>query len=238
MDYSGITTFKKIAIKYLHGSQRPTSDYKRVIQFVINGYRDVALFNLGTAKDYTQMMDDISCISIPDDYMRFISLSVVYKGRKWILTKDGSLISPTTEVNGTETNNYTGELEVENTYGTGGGRNDYYYKVEEENRRIIINGLPKTLVTLTYKSTGISMTEETAVPLYTEPALLAFIGWKMAENEAAFQSGKRYSAPLNNVMYYKNNYLEEASRLDNLRGSTIDEIYDAIYSTWKQTAKR
>jgi len=238
MDYSGITTFKKIAVKYLARTQRSIADYKRVVGLAIDGYREINLFHLGTARKYTQMMDRIGCIAIPDDYMSYISVSVKYKGREWILTKDGSIISPTLEVNGVPTNSDNQEQVYDVFFGTGGGRNDYYYTVEEHNRRIVINGLPKVPVTLTYKSTGISMTEETAIPLTTEPSILAFIRWQLAEAESERQGSVKYTALSANAERLKNNYIEETRRLDNLRGSTIDEIYDAIYSTWKQTAKR
>lgn len=238
MDYKGITTFKQIATKYLQRTQRPMSDYKRVVGLAIDGYREVQLFHLGTVRKKTQYMSDINTIDIPDDYMAFISVSVKYKGREWILTKDGSLISPNEEVNGVPVNADTIEHEFYRTYGTGGGQNDYYYKVEEHNRRIIINGFPRTNVTLTYKSTGISMTEDTSIPLTAEPAILAFIRWQLAESEAEMQGSVRYNALSVNAERHKQNYIEETRILDSLRGSTIDEIYDAIYSTWKQSPKR
>lgn len=238
MDYTGITTFKKIAYKYLERSQRPMSDYKRVVGLAIDGYREVQLFHLGTARKITRYMSEINTIDLPDDYMSFISASIKYKGREWILTKDGSLISPTEEVNGEPVNEDTIEHVYDVGYAVGGGQNDYYYKLEEENRRLIINGFPRTNVTLTYKSTGISMTEETAIPLTAEPAILAYIRWQLAESEAELQSSVRYNALSVNAERHKNNYIEETRRLDALRGSTIDEIYDAIYSSYKQAPKR
>jgi hypothetical protein len=82
------------------------------------------------------------------------------------------------------------------------------------------------------------MTEETAIPKYAEEALIAFINWKFAENENIFSNSTRYSTPLQTVMYRKNEYLEALRQIDFIHASTVDQIYDAIYESWKQTPKR
>ena len=239
MDYKGITTFKSVASKFLHRTQRPLSDYKRAVALAIDGYRDIHLFSLGNVKKHKQVINDIGCIDIPDDYQMFVSLSLPFNGREWTLTKDNRLISPDAELDGVET--FTDDSEVsEDIHGfySRSGENQYYYKIEEHNRRIIINGIPRIEVTLTYVSTGISMTEETAIPKYAEEALIAFINWKFAENENIFSNSTRYSTPLQTVMYRKNEYLEALRQIDFIHASTVDQIYDAIYESWTQTPKR
>jgi len=244
VDYKGITTFKAVTAKFLSRTQRPLSDYKRAVSIVIDGYRDINLFHLGNARKVVLRMNDIGCIELPDDYQAFISLGVPYNGGYWTLTKDGSLLSPQSEANGVEVLDTTINEGINRGIGTNvgydssGGQNDLSYLPEEQNRRIIINGVANTSVTLTYKSSGISMTEETAIPSYTENALLAWTRWKFAENEASYTQGARYSAPMNKVMYEEDQYYKELRQIDFLQSSTIEQIYDAIYSTWKQTAKR
>ena len=241
MDYKGITTFKAVASKFLLRTQRPLSEYKRAVSLTIDGYRDINLFHLGNAKKAIIRMNDISCIDLPDDYQMFISCAVPYNGRYWIFTKDSLLVSPSAELNGVEVVR-TGEDVIIGTtysgYDATGGQNDYYCNVEESKRRIVINGFPNADVTLTYVSTGISMTEETAIPKYTEEALIAWCRWKYAENDPGYSQGARYSAPMNKVLYEENQYYMQLRQIDLIHSSTIDQIYDAIYSTWKQTPKR
>lgn len=242
MDYKGITTFKAVASKFLLRTQRPISEYKRAVSIVIDGYRDINLFHLGNAKKAILRMNDISCIDLPDDYQAFISLGIAYNGSYWTFTKDGTLVSPSAEVNGvevlqTEDQTVAGSFSF-GSYSSTGGSNDYSYMIEESKRRIVINGLPNSNVTLTYISTGISMTEETAIPKYTEEALLAWCRWKFAENDPGFSQGARYSAPMNKVMYEEDQYYKQLRQIDFVNSSTIEQIYDAIYSTWKQTPKR
>lgn len=242
MDYKGITTFKAVASKFLLRTQRPISEYKRAVSIVIDGYRDINLFHLGNAKKVRLQMNDISCIDLPDDYQTFISLSIPYNGREYTFTKDSTLVSPSAEENGVEVLT-TDDQAVSGSFSFGsyastGGNNDFYYLIEESKRRIVINGVANSTVTLTYISTGISMTEETAIPKYTEEALLAWCRWKFAENDPGFSQGARYSAPMNKVMYEEDQYYKQLRQIDFVNSSTIEQIYDAIYSTWKQTPKR
>lgn len=242
VDYKGITTFKAVASKFLLRTQRPISDYKRAVSITIDGYRDINLFHLGNAKKARLQMNDISCIDLPDDYQTFISLSIPVNGTEYTFTKDGSMVSPTAEVNGVEVL-LTDDQAVSGSFSFGsyastGGNNDFYYMIEESKRRIVINGVANSTVTLTYISTGISMTEETAIPKYTEEALIAWLRWKFAENDPGYTQGARYSAPMNKVMYEEDQYYKQLRQIDFLQSATIEQIYDAIYSTWKQTPKR
>jgi hypothetical protein len=238
MDLKGYVTVRQLANSAIEqmGKKGEMSMYFKMVRYIIRGYKQLNQFSLNMPKVAKLYMNNINCIDIPEDYMGFVSLGVPYKGRVWTFTRDDKLINPDGFVCGEDTlDGETGETTViGNTtiagYGVVGGGNDYYYKIDLPNHRIIINGFPRTTVTLNYISTGISMSSETWIPRIAEEALIAWCQWQRIVYDDTVSG--------NIKAQYKQEYIEKENEIKFSEMPTLDEFYDAIYSTFMQGLKR
>ena len=234
MDLSGLTTLKDIALKCIHRGKLPMSEYKLIISLIADGMRDLKLFTVKGSNVVRLRMNAINCIDLPEDYLSFLSLSVPYNGRLYTMTEDKMIVSPMTLSNGTDVLNrdkgegYLTTGSVYESYNATGGHNDFKYHVELNNRRIVIDGIPRSEVTLAYQSNGISQSGATLIPVICEPALLAFVDWMRSKGNKEAGWTERN----------KEDYLEECSKLKYLESPTLDVLYDVFYSSIKQGVKR
>lgn len=236
---SGYTTLKEVALNAILGMGRKgnTQFYFPFVQYAIRGYKKLNLFHLPMPKVAYLAMSDINTVQLPDDYLSFYSIGVPYKGRLWTFTKDQSLVSPDSEDCGEgELTTAGGEDIVKGDtgtltgYGLAGGVNEYYFKLDLPNNRIIINGLTARTLTLVYISTGISMSEETFIPKIAEEALIAFIHWQRLQydDEASMALKKDY----------EQQYINGTNEIEASTMPTLDELYDAVYRAIYSSVKR
>lgn len=224
-------------VKALHRANKPLSKYKLFFSFAIDGYKVLRLYSLKTVETRKMQMTTINTVDLPGDYLEFVSVGVPFKAKLWTFTRDNKLIVTTTDDCGEETlDESKGEgVEVNDnqnvsSYGIKGGRNDYYFTLDEKNSRLILNGFNRTEVILKYISTGINISDVTWIPRIAEEALIAWIHWKEIENND--------EAPENKVMRRERRFKEELDVLSFLQGPSIEEIMDMIYSTFRQGVKR
>ena len=116
---------------------------------------------------------------------------------------------------------------VEGFYAKGGVNLDGYYKIDWDNRRIVLNSVTRTEVILAYVSSGTNATGETYVPVKYEPALIAYIIW---------QDGRYDSKKLKDSMYFEAQYNAEIRMLDD--GPNLQEYLDTLYSTYTMLPQR
>jgi hypothetical protein len=238
MDLKGYVTIRQLANSAIGqmGKKGEMSLYFPFVKLLIRGYKQLNQFSLNMPKTERIMMNSIGCIDIPDDYMGFVSLGIPYKGRIWTFTRSDRLITPDGMVCGEATlSAANGEtITIGNStiagYGVGGGANDYYYKLDLPGHRIIINGFPRTTVTLNYISSGISMSETTWIPRIAEEALIAWVMWQRVVYDDAVPMGIKNQ--------YKQEYIEKENEIKFSEMPTLDEFYDAIYQTFTQGLKR
>jgi hypothetical protein len=184
-------------------------------------------------------MTSINTITLPEDYVSFVSLGVPYAGRLWTFTKEGRLIPPVTEEDGEavlsndrQEDAVLGDGGFIGGYGVSGGRNEYYMRIDQEHNRIILNGFSRTEVLLTYQSTGINISGETYIARMAEEAIIAFVHWKRKQHSI---NPKFHMWEIREA---KGDYDIELEKLKHLQAPTLDEWYDAIYSAWMQAPKR
>jgi hypothetical protein len=235
----GYTTLKEVVLNTLSGMGKSANMqyYFAFLQFAIRGYKKLNLFHLPITKTAYLTMSDINTITLPNDYLSFLALGVPYKGRIWTFTKDQGLVSPDTTDCGVQSLSSTegedivkGDTGSLTGYGLQGGVNEYYYKIDLANNRIIINGLTARKATLVYVSTGISMSETTFIPKIAEEALIAFVHWQRVQYDDTVPMGIKKD--------YEEQFIKGCNELEYASMPTIEELYDAVYSAFYQTAKR
>jgi hypothetical protein len=232
---SGWISIKNMTKEILLETGRDMGEYKKLMHYVINGVRDLNIYHYDNVKTVKKICNDIGVINFPSDYVSFVSLAMADGGLIWTLTRRDDLIRTTTELNGDETLDSTiGEgvdIDTGTNYGykTIGGKNDYYYTLEEENNRIIVRPVSTTRTFfLQYITSGIDLDDgnETTIPVKIKEALKYWVLYKEAMNS---DSGNK-----NLVAMYKNEYREEVSKLRFLQLPTADELRDMVYANYER----
>ena len=229
---SGWITLKNMVHEIQLETGKDTGQYKKLMHHVINGVRDLNMFHFDNVKTVKVTCNDIGVIDMPSDYVKYVALSINDGGIMWTLTRRDDLVRTTTESEGAETlDNTIGEGVTINTganqgYKTRGGKNDYYFTIDERNNRFIVRGIPTRELFLQYVSSGVDLGEgnQTQIPVKIKQALKL---WVMYQD--AMMSEK---ANKNLVGLYYDMYKQEISKLRFFELPTADELRDMIYTTY------
>lgn len=231
----GLVTLKHIVKKALWQARRTQNDYTMFYELAHRGYRELRLHYVREGVKFAKLTpDSINCIYFPSDFIDFVALGVPVDGKFVTLTRKDDIIATTTLVGAIETlDSVSGEgtdLLDSDTYGfyaRAGYNLDGYYKVDWDNRRIIVNSVTRTEVILAYVTSGTETASDTYVPVKYEPALIAYIVW-----QDSCYDDKRLAI----ANEFKVRYKEELLNID--EGPTADEWLDALYSTYSMLANR
>jgi len=208
----------------------------RYTQWCIRGYGQLRQFALPVGKTVRLTIDSqTSTVTLPDDYVDFGDIGTNVKGEFWSFTEKPELIDTTTQDCGLDTldedkgeGETLSDVDTYKEYGLSGGRNQYYYKMDLNSHRIIVYASDLTEVILKYVSTGIKVDGSTLIPIIAKEALIAWLHWQRVlndKNETLAEKQERKSI--------------WASRLHELRKPrNLNSLYDTLYSTIKNTAKR
>lgn len=231
----GVVTLKSIVKLALWQAKRPPSDYRRFYEFAYRGYRELRLHHVQEGVKFSKLIpSSINTISFPEDMIDFVGIGVHVDGKLIWLTRDDDMIITTTMVGAVETQDTdSGEgVDILDTssdylYTKGGVNLDGYYKIDWENRRLVLNSVTRTEVVLAYTSSGTSATGETYVPVKYEIALIAWIIWQ----DSCFDDKRVTIAP-----YYEQQYRNALVIID--EGPTLQEYLDVLYSTYTMLPQR
>ena len=237
-DQKGTTTIRRVVSKIKSRGRIPEERDAHCYQLVVDGMRELSLFNLPQKSVVKLPVDSLKRIHFPDDYLMFLSLGVPYYGKLFTFTKDNMLVQSSDRTYATESlNSDYGEGEVppgtfHYSYGKG-GTNEVTFFINDRRRYIQILGLAsdETEVTLHYVSTGITSNPEgVEIPLIAEEALIAYALWM----EVAYDS----SVPIAEKNNRERLYGQAISDLNMITSPTVDEIIDNHYKYLYQTIKR
>lgn len=221
---------------------------ERYTGLAIKIYRDLNLTVLHTALKVAYLtMDSLNTVTLPIDYQQYMKIGIPVNGRLWNLGLDESLLLPDGVSCGDDarelfvdnggisgpdfgyyyTDHYRDGQYVGGLYGIGGGYRQAYYRIDEEQNKIIFDGpVQQSQIVLEYKTTGIG--PQTLVPRQAISAIVAGIHWRRNIRKAA-----SVWSPLMNA------YLSEERRLQAYENQFDPQKYlDMMYETTYQTAKR
>lgn len=240
MEVKGYSTLKTIIANVLNDLDGGNmAHYKKYMQWAIRGYKELKLFALPIATTVRLPVNsDIYSVTMPDDFVNFVAIGIPYNGKLWTFSEYKDLIPTTTEDCGQETQDTDfGENITQDTgeyiynYGASGGINQYYYKKDFGNNRVLLNGSPTlTNVVLKYVSTGVNIGSQTFIPKVAEEALIAYIHWKRTQFDKSATAYDKAS--------FKQDWITEFNKLKFVTGSDIEAMYDALYETMIPTIKR
>jgi hypothetical protein len=213
------------------GKDATDENHKRYFAWVLRGYKQLRLFALPLDKAVTlPVQTNIRCVILPKDYVDFVAIGRDYNNKFTRFNLKDNIMPNTTTSCGTETQTDTFPTsEYGWSYANGGGRNDWYYRLDEANNRILIEGDTLTEATLVYKSTGVDINGETFIPKIAEEALIAWVHWQEALNDKSISSGM---AQIRKVVF------DGAVNDIHMAQLDLDSLMDAVYSTIYQGIKR
>jgi hypothetical protein len=222
---------------------------KRYTQFVIDCLQnELNMYHRSSIEVAYLTPNAANVCELPQDFIDYTKIGIASCGKLWTLTLNEDLITPTREKCGLPISEVcTGDSEIDWGYqfaphynrgqfvgalfGMGGGFNYAYYKVDKNRRQIILDGaVPNGEIVLEYKSSGITG-PQTVVPREAVPVLRAYAHWKRVEFDP--------QSPANDKDRKFRLYDIEVEKFRHLENSfTIDELRDALNSTYSQNVKR
>jgi len=236
-DSSGWINLKQMTQEILFETGRDQSFYKRCMHHVINGVRDLNAFHFDNVVTSKHTADALGIIDMPSDFVSIIALSMTDGGQMFTLTKNDKLIRTTTGDPETLDSDIGEGVDIDTGanmgYRTIGGKNDYYFTIDERNTRFLIRPLPATDKTffLQYISSGVDLTTGTStnIPVKTKEALKYYVLLQEAVmNDYANKSF---------VGLYEDQYKKAVSKLRFLDLPTADELRDMVYETYENVKR-
>lgn len=225
-DTSGLYTIGQIVRRILRKTNTAKKEYKHFFNLVVDGYIDLRLFHASEGIRTTEETIDtsIDAIDFPSDFIDLTSINVPLNGELWPLTNAPKMVNTTTG-SPEERDSDEGEgVDIYRTnmpgYATTGAVNlKGYYYVDWEKRRILFTNLPSdvTQVILQYKTSGVSLTETTYIPVHYYPALEAYVMYQNA----------RYTNP-GVAREFERNYNIECKKLKYLTMPSASEFLDIL----------
>lgn len=236
-EISGKITYDKFVDDMLYKLRLPSDEFGRLLKITMSGIEELNLHYFNDIK-YAKLTKntDNNAISLPSDYVSFISLSIPHQGRMWTFTRDEELVitsdgtppSDTMSVSDGEGINVADNGVVIGV-GSRGGVNKYYYKMDRKHDRIIVSGFSFDHAILEYVSTGIETTGTNYIPRVAVRCLEYFVRFMEAD----------YSEKPQSVIYeLERRYEKEVRKLKKVLGPSVREIRDAFYKGSSQSVRR
>lgn len=179
---SAYKTLSYVVMNYLNESGDFTmQNYKRYLQIVCDGIRQLNLYNLTQVKVVYLVPNSANIVELPDDYVQYTKIGIMVSGRLWTLTLNKNIVPPRDIQCGMDirvtnsglstfpyggynfVDHWYGDRFITGLYGLGGGLNTGYFNIDSENKTIVLDGCIFTnQIILEYKTDGIG--EGTPVP--------------------------------------------------------------------------
>jgi len=234
-DTSALITIKDIVKEALWQGKKGQTFYTRYFQYLLNGYRELRLFTVeeGIKTVRLTVNTDIYTISMPSDCIEVVKVAVPIKGELWTLTNEEKMLTTTTESAGSETLDSTyGEGEDLVKYksgyaGVGGVNVEGYYKIDYQKRRVKLANVDTTWLVMQYKSSGVSLSETTYIPVQYKEALKIYLWWQDALCENP-----------NMAEYYRKLYRDALDKLQYLTVPTAEEFLDILRKSYSPLPQR
>ncbi len=233
-DIIGYVNLSQVVDSLLNERRISSKEWDRFLQVALEGFsRELNIYHLNSFKgSWIEFNSALGSIAWPSDYVSFIAVGHNIGGEFWSYTLDENIIIPQGTVNGQDSLN-TGRGENQaverydvSSYTTPGGLNSDYYKIDEQNRRIIINGeSSKTHLLLYYVSSGVNASEDTVVPIYAERALKDYIMWRTTTDASRVTKKQEWLDSANDLRDHEGHFSEH-------------QFLDMIYRTKHQGIKR
>jgi hypothetical protein len=202
----------------------PMNDFTNMLEFAFDCVRDHQSHTSRLYQSEELTTDANGTLDMPEGMIDFIGIALAGEKTLWYFTENGTLnereVTADGDVgDGSEAYGYSGR----------GGINDYYYKLDWNERKIYTDGAEATNVVLYYVSTGIRTDEETSVDITLGPVIDAYLYKRLGElNGESINELERRSQEYEKAVRLASRY-----KLPPLR-----DVRDAILKTTSQGPRR
>lgn len=222
-------------------------NYKKLLQFVIDGYAELNLYHIANIEVQYFFMDANKTISVPSDFVDWVKVGIPVNGKLKVLTNDEHMLLPRKFQDGKDvgnldatainqgvffTDHFRNGKYVGGLYGMPGGVNVAYYRYDRELRQFIFTGdIPRSEVVIEYVSNGVKLSGATVIERKCLGSLRAYLAWQMVEYDDRVSDARKDRR--------EKKFDEEVSQLRFLDSApTIDEYKDRLRKMIKQSPKR
>ena len=214
------------------GVNATDENHKRYFNWLLRGYKQLRLFKLPLDKAETlPVQTGVRCVILPKDYIAFTAIGKIVNNKLVRFSLKSDLLPEISESCGAETQAQSlpeyGNYHIGTPYAEGGGKNLWYYRPDEGNNRILIDGMPLKEATLFYKSTGINLTGETLIPTIAEECLISWVHYQQALGD-----GDKGMIQIRKQILDSNISDLQLAEWDNQ--SMIEAVYSTIYQGIKR----
>jgi len=175
---SAVIKIGNIVDAFLLKRELSLSRYVPMLEYAFDCFRAHVAFTSRLYYRKTMTTDIHGTLTMPDDMVDFIGLALASDTSLWYFTENGKLnVDAVTAVKDIDD-----ELQGQG-YGGRGGINDYYYKIDWNDRKIYTDGAEAQSVILFYISNGIRTDQETLVDVSLVPVIDAYLYMRLGEND-------------------------------------------------------
>jgi hypothetical protein len=247
-DSKGYFTLRQVVLSALNRTGVDEKYFEQMATIAAECFAELNIYYSDSIRVAYLPISKANMVALPDDYIDYVrNPSVIANNRIHTLTEDNKIPLDTPIDCGNDTNpqpihKYSeayGEGATPVSYGTGGGKNIGYYRIDKQNRVIRLSGLSvphssvgkKRILYLEYVSTGLSLDSETIVPREVVPVIRQYLIWQSVENDPRMARGDKDAK--------MEQYYLEIERLVHFQNSfTIDQFVDTIRREYRQVKKR
>ena len=235
-----------------------THQKKKIFQYAVIGFTQLSLYAINNVKVAYLKLSAINTVDLPDDYIDVSKIGMEFGGQIVTLTRrdnmplpretddcgnelgvpsalaqepDGSIYGYNGYYFATHWRNgqYVGEL-----YGTEGGRNFGYYRIDLERRQIVFNheiGQITKPIILEYLSSGVEACGETVVPRQCVEALRTWIHGQLARYDKSVAQSEKARLQQEHIVAF-----EQLKFFENM--FSLDEYLDATRANARNVPRR
>lgn len=222
---TGVIELKKVVDRFIFKYKLPEDDFVSYFEHAADCVRHLNKYAISAYNETTETVSALGVLTMPTDMTGLIGVALPYRGELWYFTEKKFMIIKT-DADDQMPSDYESSWQ---NYGTTGGANQYYFRVDWKGRKIHIDGAEGLDVQLQYISSGLDLAAPTVVPAITTTAIDAYLRWAQGEIE-----GKSINEQMKRDRKWENEL--RLIKVDSLPG--IKEVKDYFLSMTTQAAQR
>lgn len=214
-------------------------NYLRYLKMAIRGFTNLNLHTVRSFRSVILTLNDLNQAVIPDDYVNWVNIGVLYNGKLYHLNTNPDLfLLQEGDSVGVESQEIPykglvyGSSYVNVIYGATTSLSSPSYKVFRDEGKIqFSSNVASKDIAMEYITTGINPNGMTYIPKVAADALIEYLHWRDRKNDKKFSRGE--------VMDAKQDYIEAETILMDMESlPSLKDLMYSLSSGYQQTPKR
>jgi len=197
---NGVISLQSFIKKYFFKRGMDEGLLHRYRVIAADGLRELHINHLPITQTAVLTIDTTNYTAdYPDDYVNYVLIGVEDNGKWWTFTREDDMVDKTiVGIDGSD----LGDRRSLVGYGNVGGKNDFYFKLDNNNRRFLFDeSYSSNVVVLKYKSTGVESVDYSSIsdiefPVYAENAMECYLDFRIAEIDRGAMNDRQWKKKL------------------------------------------